>query len=263
MNSKEGHFCQLVMRQIVNTSSSSSSTSSTLKSERKGVPEVHQTLIEENLLEEEEIPKIPDEAGFVDIPLRTLSIDKGTTKQKIKGLSPNISDDKNGTSSTYSTVKVMLRILGLLCQSRVIVTLGITCACLFGLCVPIYAFIFGNFVNVFTNSSEEVGSTMSTLTTLPPLPLAEEIVSSFGSTVGGLLGGFNGSNYHLLPQKRARGPSNISTSPPSNTSPNHSTTYGIEDDYLRDQARNYAFQFLALAIFAFLSAFLQVSFNVF
>ncbi|KAH9393411.1 Pgp-2p [Tyrophagus putrescentiae] len=111
-------------------------------------------------------------------------------------------------SSNYSTLKVILRILRLLCQSRTAVTLGVTCAILFGLCVPIYAFIFGNFVNVFTNRTSS---------------------------------------------------SEVEKKTPSSTS-SSSTTFGLDNDYLREQARNYGFQFLGLAFFAFLSSFLQNSF---
>lgn len=65
-------------------------------------------------------------------------------------------------SENYATFPVLWRILQMIFQSRVSTILGIICSCLFGLSVPIYSFIFGNFVGIFANETvTEVKNTSS------------------------------------------------------------------------------------------------------
>ncbi len=290
MNSPEGHFRRLVMRQMVEHSEDSLENKVELFNRKK--KDEHE---EEEVIFEEEEEEMKNEVlqkkqnfddGFVDIPLRTLSMSNRTgrlpyisrgsgIRKRIRRLisSPSSSSSPSSPSpsSNYSTLKVILRILRLLCQSRTAVTLGVTCAILFGLCVPIYAFIFGNFVNVFTNrtsSSEvEVNSSSSfPLTTLSPHLLPEAIPSSLSAEEEEDFiespeddKSSKESGEKLLKSTKVRLKQEKT---PSSTS-SSSTTFGLDNDYLREQARNYGFQFLGLAFFAFLSSFLQVNFKLF
>ena len=286
MNSPEGHFRRLVMRQMVveNSAAEDSLENRVELFNRKKKDEDEEEVIfeeeeEEEVLKNEVLQKKQNsDDGFVDIPLRTLSMSNrtgrlpyisrgGGIRKRIRRLISSPSSP-SPSSSNYSTLKVILRILRLLCQSRTAVTLGVTCAILFGLCVPIYAFIFGNFVNVFTNrtSSSEVevnsSSFSSITTTLSPLPEAipsslsaeeeeeEDFIESPKDDKSS-----KESGEKLLKSTKDRFKQEKTSSSTS------STTFGLDNDYLREQARNYGFQFLGLAFFAFLSSFLQVNFK--
>lgn len=148
-------------------------------------------------------------------------------KQQQEELILNVNNllDQNESSLTQHKIIEMLenqdryivwRVIRMLFHSRVLVSFGILCSCMFGLCVPLYAFMFGTFVNVFTNHTAEEKFSKSILS-------ISNISESYTFT------------------------SNIST------------TFGLDNDCLKDESVKYCFQFLLLALYAFITSFFQVT----